>query len=99
MVRIFFNFLFFAFSCYLFYQAFCGIIFGEFMFPSRSGSEFVSFEESPFSFIPKLGFTVLLAFVFLIVVLFDVHARIDKKVKAYGGNYNLNTFKAILKKK
>jgi len=69
------------------------IISGE----GRLGTAVVKYVESPISYTVSiiLMVTILLLWVYLIGS--EALNSIDKKVKAFGGNYNINTFKAILK--
>ena len=63
----------------------------------RGGGNLVSLESEPVSFwvasICALVLFLLLGWFIVIEVCFEV----DKKIKEFGGNYNINTLKAIIR--
>jgi hypothetical protein len=54
-------------------------------------------DTGPVAFYLWVGFTVIMLFVWLVMFLSGIFTAIDIKVKAFGGNYNKNTFKAIVR--
>jgi hypothetical protein len=77
---------------FLSYQLYLGITIGE--ITTRYGK--TVYEDEPFKFIFDFSFGLILNFVCVFLILFLSYKAIDKKVGAYGGNYNLSTFKAII---
>lgn len=78
------------------YKIYIGVTTGEFN-PIGKGQGLVSYEASPIWFCITMGITVLFSILCTALIVWFVCSAIDSKVRAYGGNYNLNTFKAILR--
>ena len=78
------------------YQIYIGVTTGEFN-PIGKGQGLVSYEASPIWFYITIGITILFSVLCSALIICAVCSAIDRKVRAYGGNYNLNTFKAILR--
>jgi hypothetical protein len=54
-------------------------------------------DTGPVAFYLWVGFAVIMLIVWLVMFLSGIFTAIDIKVKAFGGNYNKNTFKAIVR--
>jgi len=81
---------------YVNYIIYLALVTGEFN-PIGKSVRLVSYGESPIWFVISLGFTVAFSFIFLVLVVCSARDMIDRKVRSYGGNYNLNTFRAIMR--
>jgi ABC-type uncharacterized transport system permease subunit len=81
---------------YINYQIYLGVTTGEFN-PVGRGQGLVSYEASPLWFYLTIGITILFSVLCTALIMSFFCSAIDSKVRAYGGNYNLNTFKAILR--
>ncbi|WP_411992150.1 hypothetical protein [Agarivorans sp. DSG3-1] len=81
---------------YINYQIYLGATTGEFN-PIGRGVGLVSYDASPIWFYITIGLTIIFSVIYSALILWFVHSAIDRKVRAYGGNYNANTFKAILR--
>lgn len=88
--------LFIAGWFYINYQIFMGVTTGEFN-PIGRGVSQVSYDESPIWFYITIGLTIIFSVFCLAIILWFMFNSFDRKVKAYGGNYNTNTFKSILR--
>jgi len=65
----------------------------------RRQSRTIQYEVAPIEFITQFGFILFLSLLTLVLIIISCYTSIDKKIAAYGNNYNLNTFKAILRGK
>ena len=93
--------LFFSYLSFKIYKAFT---IGEFTSPFCRGSScgaVVSLVESPVEYWSILILMICIASIIVIGVVFVgvifVREKMVEKVRAFGGNYNKNTFKAILR--
>ena len=87
--------LFIAGWFYINYQIYMGVATGEFN-PIGKGVGLVSYDESPIWFYITIGITTIFSVICSVLILWFMYSAFDRKVRAYGGNYNINTFKAIL---
>ncbi len=81
---------------YINYQIYMGFDTGEFN-PIGKGVGVVSLDESPIWFYIAIGVTIIFSVLCSALILWSICNTLDRKFRAYGGNYNLNTFKAILR--
>lgn len=81
---------------YVNYQIYVGVTTGKFN-PIGKGVGLVSYEVSPIWFYITIGLTIIFSLLCLALIIWFICRAIDRKVRAYGGHYNLNTFKAILR--
>lgn len=81
---------------YISFQLYLGFSTGELNGIGRS-ARVVSKQEEPIWFHFVMGATIIFNLVVLGFFLYSLFAVVDRKVKAYGGNYNTNTFKAIFR--
>jgi hypothetical protein len=81
---------------YISFQIYIGFTTGELNGIGRS-ARLVSQQQEPIWFYFVMCATILFNLVLLFFFLYSLFVIIDRKVKAYGGNYNINTFKAIIR--
>jgi len=81
---------------YINYQIYLALATGEFN-PIGKGVRLASYSESPIWFVISLGFTIAFSLIGLALVVWSARNAIDRRVRSYGGNYNINTFRAILR--
>jgi len=81
---------------YVSFQIYLGLTTGEINGIGRS-ARLISKQEEPIWFHFVMGATILFNLVLLALFLYSLFTVIDRKVKAYGGNYNISTFKAIIR--
>ena len=81
---------------YFNYQIYIGVTTEKFN-PIGKGQGLVSYEASPIWFYITIGITSLFSVLCTVLIMWFICSAIDSKVRAYGGNYNLNTIKAILR--
>ncbi|GAB1266718.1 hypothetical protein [Aurantivibrio infirmus] len=81
---------------YINYQIYLGLTTGKFN-PIGKGVSLASYEASPVWFYISIGLTILFSVICTALIFWFFFSAINRKVKAYGGNYNENTFKAILR--
>ncbi|GAB1266716.1 hypothetical protein [Aurantivibrio infirmus] len=81
---------------YINYQIYLGLTTGEFN-PVGRGVSLVSYEASPVWFYISIGLTIFFSVICAALILRFLFSTINSKVKAYGGNFSINTFKAILR--
>jgi uncharacterized membrane protein len=94
--RIFVGVIFFGIWCYINYQIYIGMTTGIFN-PFGKGIRLVSYSESPIFFCFSMGVTIIFSLIFMALIVSSIYSVVDRKVRAYGGNYNINTFKAIIR--
>ncbi len=94
---------------YATYQVYLAFTIGEFDVPfCKRNCGVVSQTESPIEFWFSLITSGMITTVYLVLLIVTIiglvfigtiyiREKIEQKVKAYGGNYNVNTFKAILR--
>jgi len=57
----------------------------------------VSYDESPVIYTIFIIVMIAIIGIWIAIIGSKIHRSIDKKIKAFGGSYNINTFKAVLK--
>jgi len=81
---------------YINYQIYIGVTTGAFN-PIGKGLSLASYDVSPIWFYITIGLTTIFSVICSALTLWFICSAIDRKVRAYGGNYNFNTFKAIIR--
>lgn len=56
-----------------------------------------SVQTNPIAFYVGIGFSLLLLIIWVAIASSNIFSAVDSRVKKFGGNYNKNTFKAIVK--
>lgn len=97
--RVFGSLLLSCFWCYINYQIYLGLTIRELNVPLGRSRHIISHVESPIEFWVCFTSTVMLSLAFCLFVLFNIYLNVDEEVKAFGGNYNVNTFRAIFRKR
>jgi len=75
------------------YKAFTTVTF----FIYGKASRFIEFGETPIMFSLFLLTYIVLFIIFFGLIIYPLFTWVDHQFKAYGGNYNLNTLKAIIR--
>lgn len=88
MKNIFSNLALGAAWLYISFQLYFGFTTGELSGLGRSART-VSKQEEPIWFYFVMGTTIMINLVLLALFLYSLFVVIDRKVKAYGGNYNI----------
>jgi hypothetical protein len=81
---------------YISFQLYLGFTTGVLNGIGRS-ARLVSKQDEPLWFYFVMAATIMFNLVILVLFLYSMFSAVDRKVKAYGGNYNINTFKAIFR--
>ena len=58
---------------------------------------YYSVKTDPILFYVAIGFSVAVLIIWVSIASSNIFGTIDSRVKKFGGNYNKNTFKAIIK--
>jgi hypothetical protein len=95
MKKLFSNLILAMGWVYVNVQIYLGFATGELNGIGRS-ARLVSREEEPAWFFIVMGLTIVFSLMLLGLAIFSLHGYVDRKVRAYGGNYNANTFKSII---
>lgn len=56
-----------------------------------------SVQASPIGFYVGIGFSLVVLIIWVAIASSNILTAVDSRVKKFGGNYNKNTFKAIIK--
>ena len=89
--------VFVAAELYLSLQLYNAATFKAFTKVGRGNNRLVSLESEPIIF--WLALIVVLVFFLILgwIIIMEICLRIDNKFKEFGGNYNINTVKAIIR--